>query len=280
MAIKEYKLGDISFIKNGTKNKEEQIINGKYNFYVRSKKILKTNDWTIDGNYTIIPGEGIFYPLYNQGKASVHQRVYYIKANNFFIKDKYLYYWWLRNNDILYKNSVGTTVKSLRLNNFLSPMIKLPDLNIQQEIINIIEPKEELFFKYHKIIDITDLDSFKKTWMNLINIIEPFEELKLNFINKKNSIINLLNILYVLNSSKKEENLLLFANLYNDKYQKQNLYIETSNIDENLSLINNLKNITKDNKPSRANLTPRYNSLIFSKLIGHNKLFLIYDKNI
>ena len=78
--------------------------------------------WTINGNYTIIPGEGIFYPLYNEGKASVHQRVYYIKANNYFIKDKYLYYWWLKNNNILYKNSVGTTVKSLRINNFTSPI--------------------------------------------------------------------------------------------------------------------------------------------------------------
>lgn len=115
MAIKEYKLGDISFVKNGTKNKEDQSINGKYNFYVRSKNILKSNDWTINGNYTIIPGEGIFYPLYNEGKASVHQRVYYIKANNYFIKDKYLYYWWLKNNSILFKNSVGTTVKSLRI---------------------------------------------------------------------------------------------------------------------------------------------------------------------
>ncbi len=149
MAIKEYKLGDISFVKNGTKNKEDQSINGKYNFYVRSKNILKSNDWTINGNYTIIPGEGIFYPLYNEGKASVHQRVYYIKANNYFIKDKYLYYWWLKNNSILYKNSVGTTVKSLRINNFTSPIIRLPNLEDQQQIINIIEPFERLKEKFN-----------------------------------------------------------------------------------------------------------------------------------
>ncbi len=245
MAIKEYKLGDISFVKNGTKNKEDQSINGKYNFYVRSKNILKSNDWTINGNYTIIPGEGIFYPLYNEGKASVHQRVYYIKANNYFIKDKYLYYWWLKNNSILYKNSVGTTVKSLRINNFTSPIIRLPNLEDQQQIINIIE---------------------------------PFEKLKLHLLKRKTLLIKLLDDLYLLNSSKNEKDILSFANLYNAKYKNQSLYIETSNIDENFSLINNLKTINENKKPCRANLTPKENSLIFGKLVGSKKLFPIYDK--
>ena len=85
--------------------------------------------------------------------------------------------------------------------------------------------------------------------------------------------------MYLLNSSKNEKDILSFASLYNKKYQNQISYIETSNIDENFSIINNIKTIQKDKKPSRANLTPREDSLIFSKLIGSNKLFPIYDKN-
>ena len=84
--------------------------------------------------------------------------------------------------------------------------------------------------------------------------------------------------MYLLNSSKNEKDILSFASLYNKKYQNQISYIETSNIDENFSLINNIKTIQKDKKPSRENLMPRENSLIFSKLIGSNKLFPIYDK--
>ena len=193
MEIKEYKLEDISFVKNGTKNKKDHSLDGKYNFYVRSKNILKSNDWTIDGKYTIIPGEGIFHPIWNEGKAAVHQRVYYIKANEKFIMDKYLYYWWIKNNDILYKNSVGTTVKSLRLNNFKKPNIKLPSINTQQKIINIIEPKEELFLKFNNIIDITSLENFNKTWSYLINIIEPFEKLKIKLNNKIDKLKFILN---------------------------------------------------------------------------------------
>lgn len=112
----------------------------------------------------------------------------------------------------------------------------------------------------------------------IINIVEPFEKLKVHLLNRKTLIIKLLNDLYLLNSSKNEKDILSFASLYNKKYQNQISYIETSNIDENFSLINNIKTIQKDKKPSRANLTPRENSLIFSKLIGSNKLFPIYDK--
>ena len=44
MEIKEYKLGDVCVVKNGTKNKEDCSKNGKYNFYTRSKIVLKSND--------------------------------------------------------------------------------------------------------------------------------------------------------------------------------------------------------------------------------------------
>lgn len=38
-----------------------------------------------------------------------------------------------------------------------------------------------MFLKYNKVIDISNLDNFKKSWNNLINIIEPFEKLKEKF---------------------------------------------------------------------------------------------------
>ena len=61
---------------------------------------------------------------------------------------------------------------------------KICDKATQQKIINIIEPKEDLFLKYHKVVDITTLETFTSSWTNLINIIEPFENLK-NKINNK-----------------------------------------------------------------------------------------------
>ena len=161
MEIKEYKLGDVCVVKNGTKNKEDCSKNGKYNFYTRSKIVLKSNDWTVDGECTIIPGEGIFYPLWNNGKAAIHQRVYYIKSNELILKNKYLYYWWFKNSWILYQNAVGTTVKSLRMNNFLDPKIKLPNIQTQQKIINIIEPFEKLQNSLKKKINTLEIMMLK-----------------------------------------------------------------------------------------------------------------------
>ncbi len=46
-----------------------------------------------------------------------------------------------------------------------------------------------MFLKYNRVIDISNLDNFKKSWNNLINIIEPFERLKEIF-SKKSSLLN------------------------------------------------------------------------------------------
>ena len=136
------KLEDICEIKTGNKNKEDESNYGKYPFYTRSTKILKSDDYTIDYKSTIIPGEGVFIPLFNEGKAAVHQRVYIIKAKKEYILDKYLYYWWFLNKNILYKEAVGSTVKSLRKSNFEKPKINLPSIIVQKAIIDIIEPFE------------------------------------------------------------------------------------------------------------------------------------------
>ena len=147
MSIKEYKLGDICNVKTGNMNKIDAKEDGKYNFFTRSVNILKSDRYTADGNFTIIPGEGVFMPLYAEGKIAVHQRVYYIEANKNFSRDKYLYYWWTKNAFLLNLSAVGTTVKSLRLNNLIKPIIKLPDIETQQQIIDIIEPFEKMLNK-------------------------------------------------------------------------------------------------------------------------------------
>ena len=119
------------------------------------------------------------------------------------------------------------------------------------------------------------------TQQAIINIIKPFENLKSKILKNKNKLINFIDNVYkyISSNSQKEITLLSFANLFNKKYLNQNLYVETSNINENMSITNTLKNITKNKKPSRANLSVAQNSLIFSKLIGSKKIFPIYDCN-
>lgn len=146
-------LSEVSEVKTGTKNRENNEENGLYPFYTRSQNILKSSEYTIDDEAIIIPGEGIFIPIWHSGKAAVHQRTYIVKSSdNKRLLNKYLYYWWSKNKIILDKSAVGSTVKSLRKFHFLNPKIKLPSILYQLDIIVIIEPFEKLNNQIHKLI--------------------------------------------------------------------------------------------------------------------------------
>ena len=146
-------LSEVSEVKTGTKNRENNEENGLYPFYTRSQNILKSSEYTIDDEAIIIPGEGIFIPIWHSGKAAVHQRTYIVKSSdNKRLLNKYLYYWWSKNKIILDKSAVGSTVKSLRKFHFLNPKIKLPSILYQLDIIAIIEPFEKLNNQIRKLI--------------------------------------------------------------------------------------------------------------------------------
>ena len=57
------KLDNICDVKTGNKNKENNDENGLFPFYTRSQIILKSNNYTIDEEAIIIPGEGSFIPM-------------------------------------------------------------------------------------------------------------------------------------------------------------------------------------------------------------------------
>ncbi len=249
MAIKEYKLQEIGKFQN------YENVFSKYHVSTDNMEGHKMpNFYPKLGNY--FPKNSILMsnirPYFNkvwysdrEGSKSPNVLCFIVKNKNAI--SKYIYYLicGFKFNNFWSKTSKGTTMPVGDKNALLNYKFKLPDLDEQQQIINIIE---------------------------------PFEKLKLHLLKRKTLLIKLLDDLYLLNFSKNEKDILSFANLYNAKYKNQSLYIETSNIDENFSLINNLKTINENKKPCRANLTPKENSLIFGKLIGSKKLFPIYDK--
>ena len=118
----EKKLSQVALnIKTGKRNGEDNDLNGKYPFFVRSKNILRLNSYSFDGEAILIPGEGgigtIFHYIY--GKFDYHQRVY--KISNFIDESDgrfifyYLKYFF---GSYALQNSVKATVDSLRLATF------------------------------------------------------------------------------------------------------------------------------------------------------------------
>ncbi len=216
--------------------------------------------------------------MWSNDKAAVHQRVYYINSSNKnLLLNKYLFYWWKKNKEILNFTAVGSTVKSLRKSNFENPKINLPTIDEQQKIIDIIEPIEKLFIKYPKIIRINNFKNCKKDVKNLIDIIEPMEKIELNIEDIIKFMKKILINKYKLSNPNKNNNFLSFVELLNSRYEKQKIYFATNAIGE-FKIYEDKKQYLDKKIPSRANISPDKNTFIISKLMGENKLMFFENK--
>ncbi|MDN6161572.1 MAG: restriction endonuclease subunit S, partial [Atopostipes sp.] len=111
---------------------QDAVDNGKYTFFDRSTEIKKINKYYYDEETIIYPGEGSeFYPRYFDGKYALHQRAYSITSDN--INIKYLTHMLMLRNSHFINNAVGSTVKSLRMNNFKTCKVFLPSLKEQKK---------------------------------------------------------------------------------------------------------------------------------------------------
>lgn len=150
------KLGDLSHIKTGKRNGDEQIKNGRYPFFVRSNFVARIDSYSFDGEAILVPGEGgignIFH--YINGKFDYHQRVYKISdfADN--LNGKFLYYY-LQKYFGIYALSltVKATVDSLRLPTFQEFTIAIPsNIKEQQAIAEALSDVDALIAALDKKI--------------------------------------------------------------------------------------------------------------------------------
>ena len=169
----------------------------------------------------------------------------------FIIKDKrFLAKWvvyFINGSKSIQKNRLSIAYTT-RCNMSISELkrIKIPLINIeeQQSIIDIIEPKEYLFLKYNKLINIEDIKQFNKDWRYIIDIIEPFEKESEIIQSKINQLENIFNSL---NMVAKEIGLMINNDVFFEKGISINSkYISNTKTDKaflNVSAINN--NINK-----------------------------------
>ncbi len=125
------RLGDVCEITNGKANAQDHIQNGKYPLFDRSEVIKASNEYILDCEAVIIPGEGMrFVPKYFKGKFNLHQRAYALKE--FKIDSKFAYYFLEHNQKMIADKAVQSTVLSLRLPIIQNLIIHYP-LSIQKK---------------------------------------------------------------------------------------------------------------------------------------------------
>ena len=142
------KLGEVAEIGTGRSNRKDEVTDGAYPFYVRSKNILRSSTYQFDETAIVIPGEGgigdIFH--YVVGKYALHQRAYRIRLQSEEqVLSKFLYYYMISAfKGFIVSKSVGATATSIR-----KPMIEefplpLPPLSEQARIVEILDKFDTL----------------------------------------------------------------------------------------------------------------------------------------
>jgi type I restriction enzyme S subunit len=128
-------------IKTGEKDTVDRDDNGRYPFFVRSKKIERISSYSFEGEAILTAGDGdigkIFH--YYDGRFDYHQRVY--KFSNFNEVDGRFLYHYLSVNlqKEVIKLSAKTTVDSLRLPMLENFVVVYPELNDQINITKFLD---------------------------------------------------------------------------------------------------------------------------------------------
>ena len=137
-------LGEVAFIGTGSRNTNEAVDNGEYDFFVRSQTSLKINEFEFDETAIITAGDGVgvgkvFH--YVQGKYALHQRAYRIVVKDKqIVNPKFLFFFFCNNfYGYIMRTSVHSSVASLRKPMFENYPIPIPPLEEQARIVSILD---------------------------------------------------------------------------------------------------------------------------------------------
>ncbi len=265
-----YKLGELATIIGGTKASGKigdiPIVGSGGIFGFTNKS--RTTDPSVS-----IPRKGTMEVAWYQNPVWNVDTTYLIeKINEEKIILKYLYYNLLKGEwKILIS---GSTRPAMTKTGWESHKIHLPNIFEQQSIIDIIAPVEKLYLKYSNLVRIDTVENSKKDVQNLIDIIEPIEKCILNVKSQIKLLKNILQVQYE-KTAGEYDYLINYIELNSLKFKNQKKYLATNAISEFGIDYSKIQNIDDNKRPSRANLSPKKNSLIISKLDGENKVFYV-----
>ncbi|MDK4680103.1 restriction endonuclease subunit S [Kingella negevensis] len=136
-------LAKVAIIGTGSRNTNEAIEDGEFPFYVRSQEPKRIDEYEFDETAIITAGDGVgvgkvFH--FASGKYALHQRAYRIVMNNAQVIPKYAFHY-IRMEFPIYleKNSVSSSVTSLRKPMFEKFQIPIPPLETQAKIVEILD---------------------------------------------------------------------------------------------------------------------------------------------
>ena len=139
-------LGEVASIGTGSHDTKDAVEDGIYTFYARGVNPLKLNSYDFDETAIITAGDGVgvgkvFHWV--EGKYALHQRAYKI-VPIYDINARYIYYYIVTNFlGYVEKQSVHSSVTSLRKPMFIKFPIAIPSTQEQERIVRLLDQYDE-----------------------------------------------------------------------------------------------------------------------------------------
>ncbi|MDP8204607.1 MAG: restriction endonuclease subunit S [Candidatus Tenebribacter mawsonii] len=154
-------------LKTGKLDANKADIDGKYPFFTCAIKPLRINNYAFDCECILIAGNGDLNVKYYNGKFNAYQRTYIAESKNKeLLHPKYLHKFMDMSLERLRKKTRGGIIKYLRLNDLTSLKIKLPPLQDQIRIAEILSKAENLIAKRKESIRLLD-ELLKSTFLDM-----------------------------------------------------------------------------------------------------------------
>lgn len=149
-------LGEVTEIFTGQKDVNAGNPNGRYPFFTCAHKTYSIDSFTFDDEAVLVAGNGDFNVKYYEGKFDVYQRTYVLTKKSPRVSMKFIFE--LLKSDLprLTANNQGSTIKYLKMGDFVNHPIPLPEIKVQERIANILEVVDEAIAATQKVIDQTE----------------------------------------------------------------------------------------------------------------------------
>lgn len=179
-------LGEVCSIDYGTRIVKGNNIEGEYPVYGSGRAMFSTNTFNREG-YNILIGR---FALSLECVRFINEKIFLndsglsIKPKTDILLHKYIGYYLLHNQNIIYNCARGTAQKNLEMNIFKSIKIPIPSLERQKEIVECCEYNNTLIKQLEKEIE----NNKKQAQQFITSIIKrPFQIKEQNDINSINT---------------------------------------------------------------------------------------------
>ena len=138
--MKLVKLGNLASIQTGKIDVNKAVVGGKYPFFTCSRDVYEINDAPFEGKAVLVAGNGDLNVKYYEGKFNAYQRTYFLFVNNEEeLLPRYLY-WFLESYvGQLRSESIGSTIKYIKMGNLTDAEIPLLSPEKQSEIVTKLD---------------------------------------------------------------------------------------------------------------------------------------------